>query len=137
MRAACGFFLISLLSSVDAVAADYSVSYAFDVGGVRDWGKVACEYKSPCKIDSRPLKLSIALSFANPNHRDVTIGISGEEEEGRLGCCYFPDGVDEVIRNVRDLPIRLYVYAGQRPSKNEFPLREPLGILYLQLLDVK
>lgn len=124
-----------LLSTVDASAGDYTVSYAFDAGDINDAGKATCEYKSYCKIKSKKQKLSIELAFHDPDHRIVTIWVSGEE--GRWGCCYFSDGVDSIKRNARDALIRLYVYVGRPRIRNEFILNEPLGILYLQFADMK
>jgi hypothetical protein len=126
---------VFLLSSVDASAGNYTVSYAFDAGDINDAGKATCEYKSFCRIGSEKLKLSIMLAFWDPNHRIVTISVSGEQ--GRWGCCYFSDGVDSVKRDARDAPIRLYVYVGRPRMRNEFILNEPLGILHLQFSDMK
>ncbi len=125
---------VFLLSSVEASAGDYTV-YAFDAGDIDDAGKVTCKYKSFCIIKSEKLKLSIWLAFWDPNHRDVTVSVSGEK--GRWGCCYFSDGVDRVKHNARDSLIRLYVYVGRPRIRNEFIINEPLGILYLKFLDLK
>ena len=138
IRPICGLLLLifCLLSSVAASAGDYTVSYAFDAREeLNDSGKQTCEYKSYCRIESEKLKLSIRLAFWDPNHRIVTISVSGEQ--GRWGCCYFSDGVDDVKRDARDSLIRLYVYVGRRRIRNEFIQNEPLGILYLQFLDIK
>jgi hypothetical protein len=138
IRPICGVLLVAfcLLLSAEASAGDYIVSYAFDAGeGLNDSGKQTCEYKSYCRIESEKLKLSISLAFWDPNHRIVTISVSGEQ--GRWGCCYFSDGVDDVKRDARDSLIRLYVYVGRRRIRNEFIQNEPLGILYLQFLDIK
>lgn len=124
-----------LLSSVDASAGDYVVAYAFDAGDIQDSGKQTCEYKSFCTIESEKLKLSILLAFWDPNHRIVTISVSGGK--GRWGCCYFSDGVHRIERNVRDSLVRVYVYVGRPRIRNEFIVNEPLGILYLQFSDMK
>ena len=125
-----------LLSSAHASDGNFTVSYAFDaLDGLNDLGKRICEYKSSCTIESEILKLSIELAFWDPNHRIVTISVSGER--GRWGCCYFSDGVREVKRDVRDSVVRLYVYVGRPRIRNEFIQNEPLGILYLRFLDMK
>jgi hypothetical protein len=127
---------IFLLSGAEASAGDYTVSYAFDAGEeLNDAGKQTCEYKSFCTIVSEKLKLSILLAFWDPNHRVVTISVSGEK--GRWGCCYFSDGANSIERNVKDSLVRVYVYVGRRRIRNEFIVNEPLGTLYLQFLDMK
>ena len=121
------------LSGANAFASDYAVSYAFDAGDINDWGKATCEYTSFCKIDSRRTNLSISLAFWDPSHREMTISVSGQDS--RWDCCYFSDGADTTKRKVTS-PIRLYVYGRRRP-RDEHLFTEPLGILYLQFLEMK
>ena len=138
MRVACSFLLVFVvLMSSDVSAADYKVSYAIYVldSGDNDSGTATCEYKSDCKIKSEKLKVSITLRSRDPIYWNrVNIEISGDGP--RSGCCYFEDGADRVVRDLRDSPIRLGVYVGRRRSRaSEFLINEPFGILHLQFLD--
>jgi hypothetical protein len=137
IRLICGLLLVAfcLLLSAEASAGNYTVSYAFDAGEeLNDSGKQTCEYTSYCRIESEKLKLSISLAFWDPHHRIVTIEVAGKG--GRWGCCYFSDGVGSVERNAVDSLICLYVYVGRRRIRNEFIQNEPLGILYLDFIEI-
>jgi hypothetical protein len=137
---ACVFFLLAfLLSPSSAFATDYKVSYAIDAGDINDAGTVTCDEKSDCKIESKKLNFTVTLRPFGQSYRGaLTIGISGDSN--RWDCCYFADGVDEVVRAVTaESPIRLGVYVGRRQGhprrSTEYLINEPLGILYLQFPD--
>ena len=142
LLAACGCFLLAFFSfpSAGASAADYKVSYAIDAGDINDAGTVRCDENSDCKIKLKKQNFTITLRPFGRSYRGaVTIGISGDSN--RWGCCYFADGVDEVVRDVTaESPIRLGVYVGRRQNHprrtSEYLINEPLGVLYLQFLDV-
>jgi hypothetical protein len=141
LRNACSVFLLTfwLASAVGASAADYKVSYAIDAGDINDSVTVTCDYKFDCKIELKRTELSITFRYRDPVYRTgFPIRISGVES--RSGCCYFADGMDEVVRDVRiDDTIRLGIYVGRKRSRaSEFLINEPvLGILYLQYSDIK
>jgi hypothetical protein len=130
------FLTLCPLRSVGAAAATYTVSYAFDaVDELNDWGTQTCEYTTYCRFKSEKLKLSIELAFWDPNHKKVTIRVSGER--GRWGCCFFPDGVDKIERDAKESLIRLHVYVGHQRIRNEFIQNEPLGTLYLHFIEIQ
>jgi hypothetical protein len=141
IRIACGLLLPAfvLLSSVEASASGYRVSYAIDAGDNNESGTVTCDYKSECEVKLKRLELSITFRYRDPVYRTgFAIRISGVGS--RSGCCYFADGMDEVVRDVRiDDTIRLGIYVGRKRSRaSEFLINEPLlGILYLQYSDIK
>jgi|SRR5579872_3308413 len=121
-------------STAAAFASDYSVSFALDVDHVSDWGRVACEYATPCKIVSRRTKLSVSLAFQEPNHRNVFIRATRAEDG--VDCCYFSAGADEIARDVEVSPVRVHVYA-KRGATRDFFLNQPFGVLYFQFLDMR
>lgn len=141
LRAICGMFLLTfwLAPAVGVSAADYKISYAIDAGDINDSGTVTCDYKSDCEIELKRLDLSIRFRYQHPVSRiGFAIRVSGVGN--RSGCCYFADGMDEVVRDVRiDDTIRLGIYVGRKRSRaSEFLINEPLfGILYLQYSDIK
>jgi hypothetical protein len=140
LRTACCFLAFCLFSNADASATDYTVSYAFNAGDSNVAGKARCEYKSDCKIELKKLNLTITLRSRDPIYWNrAVIEISGDGS--RWGCCYFVDGMDEVVRDLTaESPIRLGVYVGRRQGhprrSSEYLVNEPLGILYLHFLDV-
>lgn len=141
LRAACGFLLaFCLLSNASASAADYKVSYAIDAGDTNDAGTVTCDEQSDCKIELKKQNFTITLRPFGRSYRSAsTIRISGDSS--RWGCCYFADGVDHVVRHLTESPIRLGVYVGRRGQNyprrtGEYLVNEPLGLLYLRILDV-
>jgi hypothetical protein len=140
MRAACGVFLLTyaVLSSRDASASGYKVSYAIDAGDTNDAGTVTCDYKSDCKITSTKLKLSFTISGRVPVYQSgMTVEIS--DDAGRWNCCYFEDGMTKVARDTTESLLRFGIYVGRRQGHlrrtGEYLINEPLGILYLQFLD--
>jgi hypothetical protein len=142
LRAICGFFLLAfwLASAVGVSAADYKVSYAIDAGDINDSGTVTCNEESDCKIELKKQNFTITLRPFGRSYRSAsTIRIRGDSS--RWGCCYFEDGVDHIVRHLTESPARLGVYVG-RPGQNyprrtsEYLVNEPLGLLYLRILDV-
>jgi hypothetical protein len=124
------------LLGAEASAGDYKVTYAIDAGDKNDAGTIEkCEYTKFCRIESEKLKISILLSFGQPDHNDVDIHIYGNR--GWSSCCYFADGVDSVVRDARGSLIRLRVFEGRRRLRNEFLQNAPVGVLYLRFSDLK
>ena len=139
---ASGLFLLAfLLSPSGAFAAEYKVSYAIDAGDINDAGTVTCDEESDCKIELKRQNVTITLRPFGRSYRSAsTIRIWGDSS--RWGCCYFADGVDHVVRHLNESPVRLGVYVGRRgqnyPRRStEYLVNEPLGILYLRILDAK
>jgi hypothetical protein len=82
----------SLFFDGKAAAADYIVNYALDMDGKTDVGKKeTCEYVRPCEIVSESAGVRVIMNFSYPDHLSVTTHVYG-----RLGCCYFRDGVDSI-----------------------------------------
>ena len=142
IRIACGLLLpaFALLSSVEASASGYRVSYAIDAGDNNESGTVTCDEETDCKIELKKQNFTITLRPFGQSYRSAsTIRIWGDSS--RWGCCYFADGVDHVVRHLNESPVRLGVYVGRRgqnyPRRSgEYLVNEPLGILYLRILDV-
>lgn len=140
-RIACGVLLLAFcfISSASASAANYKVSYAIDAGDTNDAGTVTCDEESDCKIELKKQNFAITLRPFGQSYRSAsTISISGDSS--RWGCCYFADGVGHVVRHLTESPIRLGVYVGRRRQNyprrtGEYLVNEPLGILYLRILD--
>ncbi len=123
-----------LLSSIDAVAGDYTVSYAFDAGDLNDAGTTTkCKYQAFCQIELVKLDLSISLVLYRGNKIDVSV-LGGRS---RLACCYFSDGVHWFSRDLDQPFVRLVVYEGHARRRNEYIQNLPVGVLYLQFSGMK
>ena len=142
LRSIFGIFLLTfwLAPTVGVLAADYKVSYALDAGDINDSGTAKCDEESDCKIELKKQNFTITLRPFGRSYRSAsTIRIQGDSS--RWGCCYFADGVDHVVRHLTESPVRLGVYVGRRGQNyprrtSEYLVNEPLGLLYLRILDV-
>ena len=122
-----------LFCNSKAAAADYVVNYALEVDGKTDTGKKeTCEYVRPCEIVSESAGVRVVMNFTYPDHRSVYTQVYG-----RLGCCYFRDGVDSISLDPR-LPLHhLQIFEGQARRKNEFVQNRKVGVLYLSFSDMR
>lgn len=123
----------SLLCNSKAAAADYVVNYALEVDGKTDTGKKeTCEYARPCEIVSESAGVRVVMNFTYPDHRSVYTQVYG-----RLGCCYFRDGVDSISLDPK-LPLHhLQIFEGQVRRQNEFVQNRKVGVLYLNFSDMR
>lgn len=129
----------SLLSSLDAHAGDYTISYAIEAGDLNDSGTIRdCRYHESCRIRSDKLDLWILLylHFSDREKSNEMI-ISVDGGRSRPACCYFSDGVRQLSRNVEQPLVRLGVYEGHARRRNEFIQNLPVGVLHLQFSDMK
>lgn len=134
----------------DAVAGDYTVSYAF--AGTTERGVAAaatnslneegtrkdCTYGTSCVIRlSKPdLEIWFDVSQAERDQARISVSAYGGRAHG-LECCFFSDGERTYSRPLREPLVRLYVYDGHRRKGNEVIQNIQLGILYLQFSDLK
>jgi hypothetical protein len=122
-----------LCSGGKAAAADYVVNYAFDLEGKTDAGrKETCEYVRPCQIESESLGMRIILVFTYPDHRSVYVTV-----HGKLGCCYFSDGVDSISLDPKSSLHHLKLFEGKARRRNEFVGNTKVGVLYLTFSDLQ
>lgn len=126
---------VSSLFNLPAMAADYTVTHAFDGRETVETGKTECEFRRYCRIEFEKAGVSLLLGFVASEHTKIAISVDGIR---RSGCCFFYDGVRSVSRAVgQSSVIRLRVYEGHPRRGNEFILNSPIGVLYLQISDMK
>ena len=137
-----------LLASVDAFAADYTVSYAFDgttredvaagaTSSLNEAGTTKeCQYETSCTIELTKSDLTISLIVKRSGRRKVVVYADGGRSRS-TGCCYFSDGLRLVESELTQPLLRLYIYEGHARKRNEYVQNLPLGLLYLQLSDLK
>jgi hypothetical protein len=134
----------------DAVAGDYTVSYAFAGTTDRDVAVAVtnslneegtrrdCTYGTSCKITLNKSDLEIRLDVSQAERDQTRIFVSayGGRSHG-LECCLFSDGQSTYSRQLREPLVRLYIYDGHRRKGNEVIQNIHLGILYLLFSDLK
>lgn len=122
-----------LLSSADASAGDYSVTYAIDADAKNDAGKIeSCEYSKSCFITSASLGLSIFLSSVREDHRSVELQVYGPS-----GCCYSADAARSIYLDIKPGLQRVPIYEGRARRRNEFVLNNRFGVLYIEFSDFR
>ncbi|MGY8706359.1 hypothetical protein RAD16_11530 [Bradyrhizobium sp. 18BD] len=137
-----------LLSSVDVLAADYTVSYAFDGTTRADVAAGAtsvlneegiakeCRYERYCTIELTKSDLTISIKVERSGyHKAVVFADGGRSRD--IECCYFSDGDRMAARELTQPLLRLYIYEGHARKRNEYVQNLPLGLLYLQFSDLK
>lgn len=134
MRSICAALLaFLLLSTVDASAGDYSVTYAIDANGKNDAGKIeTCNYSKPCEIKPVGFGLWIFLTFIHPNHRWVELDVSGQP-----GCCYSADADSTINLEIRPGLLRVPIYQGRKRRGNEFVQNKRFGVVYLEFSNMR
>lgn len=138
-----------VLRSPDALAGDYTVSYAFDGTTRTDVARGAtgasnevgiakeCQYGRRCTIELKKSDLTISLHVERSGwSRKVTVFADGGRSRSD-GCCYFFGGDRLVARELTEPLLRLWIYEGQARKRNEYVENLPLGLLYLQFSDFK
>jgi len=131
-RSIFGLLATLLLSSVDASAGDYSVTYAIDADAKNDAGKIeSCEYIRPCFIASDSLGLSIDLSFIREDHSWAELHVYGPP-----GCCYSADAARTIYLEIKPGLQRVPIYEGRSRRRNEFVQNKKFGVLYIELSDL-
>lgn len=137
-----------LVRSAEALAGDYTVSYAFDGTTRADVARGAtgasnevgiakeCQYGRGCTIRLAKSDLTISLKVERSGSRRVTVLADGGRSLSD-GCCYFSDGERLVARELTEPLLRLRIYEGQARKRNEYVENVPLGLLYLQFSDFK
>jgi hypothetical protein len=129
------FLTLALFLNLPAEAADYTVAYAFDGVETTETGKAECEYRSYCEVNFEKAGVSLLLGFRDPRHTSIGITVYGLR---RANCCFFFDGVSSVSRDLgRTSLIRLHVYEGHRRRGNEYIQNAPIGVLSLNISNLK
>ena len=92
-----------LLSSVDAFAGDYTVSYAFDgttredvaagaTSSLNEEGTTKeCQYERSCTIELTKSDLTISIDVRRSSRQEVVVYAYGGRSRS-AGCCYFSGG---------------------------------------------
>lgn len=145
------FLLVVLtagLSSVDAFAGDYTVSYAFDgttsedvaTGATSAFNETgttkACRYDSYCTLELARSNLTISVRVQRSGRHRVVVLADGGRSRG-MACCYFSDGDRSAERDLAQPLLRLHIYEGRARRRNEVVQNIPLGLLYLQFSELK
>jgi hypothetical protein len=121
------------LSSADASAGDYSVTYAIDTDAKNDAGKIeSCEYARRCVIKSNSLGLSIDLRFIREDHSWVELEVNGPP-----GCCYSADAASTIYLEIKPALLRVPIYEGRPRRRNEFVLNKKFGVLYIEFSNLR
>jgi hypothetical protein len=131
-------FVVCIILNGNAIAGDYTVSYALDAGDLNEAGtKHDCIYNQGyfIKIDKLDLTVMIDVYPSNRN-KDKKVRISAYGGRSRLDCCFFPDGVEDLSFELREPFVRVGLYEGRARRRNEFIRNSPLGLLYLQFSDM-
>ncbi len=140
--------MTSLLASIDAFAGDYTVSYAFDrttredvtAGATSPFNEAGttneCQYDRYCRIVLPKSDLTISLKVERSGYHKVVVLADGGRSRS-IGCCFFSDGERRVERDVVEPLLRLRIFEGRARRRNEFVENLPLGLLYLQLSNLK
>lgn len=142
--------VIALVQSYDAVAGDYTVSYAFDGTTAQDVAAAVtsslneqgtrqdCTYGTFCtiRLSKSDLEIRLDLSQLERDKKRIFVSANGGRTQG-LACCYFSDGESTVSRELREPLVKLHIYDGHRRKGNEFVQNLHLGVLYLQFSDLK
>ena len=137
----------SLLLSLEAFAGDYIVSYAFDgttradvaagtTSALNEAGSTKeCRYDRRCTIELTKADLTISFYVRRLAAHEVMVFADGGRSLSD-GCCYFSGGDRLVNRKLAEPLLRLWIYEGQSRKGNEYVQNLPLGLLYLQFLDL-
>ncbi len=64
-----------LCPSIGVSAGEYTVSYAFDAGGLTDAGSGHYKFEEDCRLQSKKLSLMVLLTFYDPTHEKVDISV--------------------------------------------------------------
>jgi hypothetical protein len=122
-----------ILSSADASAGDYSVTYAIDAYAKNDAGKIeSCEYLKSCFITSASLGLSIFLNSIREDRRSVELQVYGP-----FGCCYSADAARSIYLDIKPGLQRVPLYEGRQRRRNEYVLNQRFGVLYIEFSDFR
>jgi hypothetical protein len=149
LRLVLSFVMVAtgLVVSRDALAGDYTVSYAFDgttradvardVTGASNEGGVAkeCQYERRCTIELTKSDLTISLNVERSGAHKVMVFAEGGRSRS-AGCCYFSGGDRLAAKELTQPLLRLWIYEGQARKRNEYVENIPLGLLYLQFSDL-
>ncbi len=143
MMVATGLFL-----SVDALAGDYAVSYAFDGTTKEDVAAGAtsslneegatkeCLYGKSCTIELTKSDLTISIDVRRSRRHEVVVYAYGGRSRS-AGCCYFSGGETRVEGDLTQPLLRLRIYEGHARKRNEVVQNLHLGLLYLQFSDLR
>jgi hypothetical protein len=127
VKLAAAFLLFTFLTSVAALAEDYTVDFGAETKAGRESGTLHCRLNEFCDAKMQSLKLRISLQVLRsyPSEADVYLFSS------ELSCCYFAnDRIDITVYPREQLsPLPFFKGAGRG---NLYIEKERAGTLYLR-----